>query len=123
MTLLADLIIGAILGKAAVWAYNNLLTPEKRKQIESIVNTHHLEYGTVAVAGGVITKSPKAVGFGLLLIQDDWKDRDVAIHNLKNKIRSVINQSRLGFQSQNASYSSPFIHNPRMRQMYRRINY
>lgn len=110
MTLLADLVVGAILGKAAVWAYNNLITPKKRQQIESIVNTHHLEYGTVAVAGGVITKSPKAVGLGLSLIQDDWKDRDVAIQNLKNKISSVINQTRQGFLTQNVNYSSPFIH-------------
>jgi len=122
MTILVDLLIGALLGKAAVWAYNNLLTPEQRKKIESIVKTHHFEYGTAAVAGGALAKSPKTVGFGLSLMADDWKDKDVAIKNLKNKIHSVINQTQQGFQTSNTNYSSPFIHNPRMRQMYR-INY
>lgn len=91
MTLLVDLVIGALLGKAAVWTYNNLLSHEQRKKIESIVKSHHFEYGTVAVAGGALARSPRTVGFGLSLIQDDWKDRDVAIQNLKNKIHSMIN--------------------------------
>ncbi|MFB5646093.1 MAG: hypothetical protein ACE5R3_05805, partial [Nitrosopumilaceae archaeon] len=77
MPLIEELVIGALLGKIAVWIYNNFLTPEQRKQIENIVKTHHLEYGTIAVAGGALAKSPKAVGFGLSLIQDDWKDKDL----------------------------------------------
>ena len=123
MKLLDDLVIGALVGKVSVWAYNNLLTPEQRKKFENMVNTHHFEYGVVAIAGGVITKSPKAVGLGISYLQDDWKDKDIAIKNLKSKINSAVNQIQKALQTPpQVPYSNPFIQNPRMRQMSR-INY
>lgn len=88
MGLLEDLAIGFFLGKVAVGVYNTVFTPEQRKQIEEIVKTHHFEYGVATATGGIIAKSPKAVGTGISWMTDDWKDKDIAIENLKKKVLS-----------------------------------
>jgi len=79
MAILVGLALGYLIGKAAVYAYNNLLSPEQRKRIENKVKTHHFEYGVVTTAAGLVVKSPTAVGTGLSWIADDWKDKDKAL--------------------------------------------
>lgn len=121
MGLLEDFAIGFILGKVALSVYNTIFTPKQRKQIEEIVKTHHFEYGVAAATSGIITKSPKAVGTGISFMVDDWQDKDIAIENLKNKLRSALNQIQQNLSA--SSYSRSFNNNPRTRQSYRRINY
>ncbi len=119
MAILESLAAGYLIGKAAVLAYNALFTPVQRKQLENKVKTHHFEYGVATTAAGVLTKSPTAVGTGISLIADDWKDKDVAIQNMKNKVNTVINNLQKAFQPSNTNQYNHFIHNPRLRQMYR----
>lgn len=45
MAILVGLAAGYLIGKAAVYAYNNLLSPEQRKRIENKVKTDHFEHG------------------------------------------------------------------------------
>ena len=123
MTILADLAIGYIVGKAAVAAYNTLLTPEQRRKIESKVKTHHFEYGVAVTTGGALAKSPKAVGTGISWIADDWKDKDEAIENIKNKVNSAVNQIRRSLQNPNRGYNNRYYSNPGLRRMYTRMRY
>jgi len=84
------LLVGLIIGIAAVKLYNILFTPEQRKVLEDKVKTHHFEYGIATTAAGVIAKSPTAIGTGLSLIADDWNDKDKAIQNIKNKFNTLL---------------------------------
>lgn len=84
------LLVGLIIGIAAVKLYNILFTPEEKKILEDKVKTHHFEYGVAVTAAGVITKSPTAIGTGLSLIADDWDDKDKAIQNIKNKFNTLL---------------------------------
>ena len=109
MAILESLAVGYLIGKAAVYAYNNLFTPERRKQIENKVKTHHFEYGVATTAAGVLTKSPTVVGTGLSWIADDWNDKDVAIQNMKNKINSAIDKVQKSLQTLNQNTGSVYV--------------
>jgi len=122
MAILVGLAAGYLIGKAAVYAYNNLLSPEQRKRIENKVKTHHFEYGVVTTAAGLVTKSPTAVGTGLSWIADDWKDKDKAMENMKNKINSAVNQVRRSLQNPNQLPTSIYV-NPSFSRRYRRMMY
>ena len=122
MAILVGLAAGYLIGKAAVYAYNNLLSPEQRKRIENKVKTDHFEYGVVTTAAGLVTKSPTAVGTGLSWIADDWKDKDKAMENMKNKINSAVNQIRRSLQNPNQLPTSIYV-NPRFSRRYRRMMY
>lgn len=119
MAIMVGLAIGYLIGKGAVVAYNALFTTEQKKQIESMVKTHHFEYGVVTTAAGVITKSPTAVGTGLSLIADDWNDKDAAIQNMKNKVNSIIDKVQKSLQNPNQNPGSIYV-NPRFSRQYLR---
>ena len=122
MAMLESLAVGYVLGKAAVYAYNALFSPEQRKQIESKVKTHHFEYGVATTAAGLVTKSPTTVGTGFSWIADDWNDKDEAIQNMKNKINSALDKVQKSLQN-SKQISSPFYVNPRFSRRYRRMMY
>ncbi|MDP3781205.1 MAG: hypothetical protein Q8Q69_08505 [Nitrosopumilaceae archaeon] len=110
MPILESLAVGYLIGKASVFLYNTLFTPEERKQIQNKVKSHHFEYGVVATAAGVLTKSPTTVGTGLSWIADDWKDKDVAVQNMKNKVNSALDIVQKSLQ--NSNHTSQFYVNP-----------
>lgn len=123
MAILVGLAAGFLIGKVAVYAYNTIFTPQQRKQIQSKVKTHHFEYGVATTAAGFVTKSPTMVGTGLSWIADDWKDKDEAIQNMKNKVNSAVNNVRKSLQTPNRGYRNRYYSNPRLRQMYSGIRY
>ena len=123
MAIVLPLVAGYAIGKIAVYAYNNLLTPQQKKRIETKVKTHHFEYGLVTTAAGLTIKSPTAVGTGISWIADDWKDKDKVLENMKNKVNSTVNRVRKSLQTPNRGYRNRYYSNPRLRQMYSRINY
>ncbi len=122
MAILLPLVAGYAIGKAAVYAYKNLLTPEQRRKIENKVKTHHFEYGVVTTTAGIVAKSPTTVGTGLSLIADDWKDKDEAIQNMKNKVNSAINKIQNTPQNSNQTPGSIHI-NRRFSKRHRRMMY
>jgi len=103
MTLVEGIIIAAL----GLTAYKKL-PPEIKTKLENWVKTHHFEYGIGTVAGGAIAKSPTAVGAGLTMIADDWKDKDVAIQNIENKIDSAVIKIRSILQNINNKQNSTF---------------
>jgi len=123
MAILLPLVAGYVIGKAAVYAYNNLISPQQKMRIKNKIKAHHFEYGVVTTAAGLATKSPTAVGTGISWIVDDWKDKDKAIENMKNKVNSAVNHVRKSLQTPNQGYRNRYYSNPRLRQMYSGIRY
>ena len=54
--------------------YKKYATPEQKKKWEGLVKTHHGEVGVLAVAGGILLKSPTMIGTGIGLAIHDKED-------------------------------------------------